>query len=92
MEDLEVSIRDGFGPGPREAGAKAKLDRALRNPVQWEMFLPMARSWNKMTFKVPSNPNDSGILSEPSQRCFTGLLKCGSIRAAHFGAKVKNYK
>ena len=41
---------------------KARLDGVLGNLVWWEMSLPTARGWNQVVFKVPSNPNRSGIL------------------------------
>ena len=42
---------------------EARLDGALGNLVWWEVSLPMARGWNWMGFKIPSNPNHSAILS-----------------------------
>ena len=41
---------------------KARLDGALGNLVWWKVSLPMAESWNRMHFRVPSNPNHSVIL------------------------------
>jgi len=57
---------------PREAVAapslavfKARMDGALSTLGWWKMSLPMARGWNQMIFKVPSNPNHSMILYNP---------------------------
>jgi len=47
---------------PSLAVFKARLDGALSNLVQWKMSLLMAGGWNRMKFKVPSNPYHSVIL------------------------------
>jgi len=54
---------------PREAVAapslavlKARLDGALSTLVWWKGSLPMARAWNWMVCKIPSNPKPSEIL------------------------------
>ena len=39
--------------------SKARLDEALGYLVWWEVSLPMARVWNEMVCKVPTNPNHS---------------------------------
>ncbi|NXN27044.1 DEN6B protein, partial [Nycticryphes semicollaris] len=53
---------------PREAvaapsleGFKARLEGAWSHLGWWEVALPRAGGWNKMLFKVPSNPNHSMI-------------------------------
>jgi len=47
---------------PSLAVFKARLDGALSTLVWWKMSLLMARGWNQMISKVPSNPNHSVIL------------------------------
>jgi len=54
---------------PREAVAapslevfKARLDGALSNLVSRKVSPLMVGGWNRMTFKVPSNPYHSMIL------------------------------
>ena len=36
---------------------KARLDGAVSNLVCWEVSLPIARGWNWIILKVPSNTN-----------------------------------
>jgi len=40
---------------------KARLDGVLSNLVWWKTSLLPAGGWNKMSFKVPSNPNHSVV-------------------------------
>jgi len=47
---------------PSLAGLKARLDGAPSTLDWWKGSLPMAGGWNQMSFKVPSNPNQSMIL------------------------------
>lgn len=42
---------------------EVRLGKALDILIKWEVTLPMAGTWNKMIFKVLSQPNHSMILS-----------------------------
>lgn len=42
------------------------LDRAWSNLVCWNIPQPMARGWNEMVFKVPSNTTPSIVLLFPT--------------------------
>ena len=46
---------------PSLAGFKARLVGSLSTLIWWKGSLPMAGGWNKMIYKVPSNPNHSVI-------------------------------
>jgi len=79
---------------PREAVAapslerfKARLDRALSNLGWWKVSLLMAGGWNKMVFKVPSNPNHAVILhpeavSQSADSFFQNSWNSGFLEAA----------
>ena len=45
---------------------KARLDGAVSNLVCWEVSLPIARGWNWIILKVPSNTNHSMIFHSPT--------------------------
>jgi len=47
---------------PSLAGLKARLDGALSTLGWGKGSLPMVGQWNRMVYKVPPNPNRSGIL------------------------------
>ncbi|XP_050838152.1 uridine-cytidine kinase-like 1 isoform X2 [Serinus canaria] len=79
LEERELSV-SGNQDGPatfREAVAasslevfKASLDKAWINLVWWKVSLPVAHGWNKMVFKVLSNPNhDPGAALASAHQC-----------------------
>jgi len=41
---------------------KTRLDGAVSNMGEREVSLPIAGGWDRVSFKVPSNPNHSVIL------------------------------
>lgn len=43
---------------------KVRLGKALAILIKWKVTLPMAGTWNKMVFKVLSQPNHSMILAK----------------------------
>lgn len=47
------------GDAPSLKAFRARLDGALSYVVEGKVSLSMARGWNKMSLKAPSNPNPS---------------------------------
>ena len=74
---------------PSLAVFKARLDGALRNLVWCKVSLLMAGGWNRVIFKIPSNPYHSVILTpvsfcenRPIQHSETDLT-CYLVPQAH---------